>query len=175
MPVPGARAHVLVLYRKSSAGDAALQATAGLASEADARLTVLTFARTERVSRRCCGVSSAYWNAVVCELADQDLRHAADIIGGAPRVEFAVTADSSQSSALAREAAERGCDLLVLPRARRLLSGRRLRRALRRHAGCPVLELPAAAGTQVAGAAAQSSLFAANSASRASETATTSH
>ncbi len=150
MPVQGAQAHVLVLYRRSSKGEAALKAAAGLACESDARLTVLTFARTERANRRCCGVSATYWNAVICELADQDLRHAADIIGRTPRVEFAVTAGSSQSSVLAREAAERRCDLLVLPRA-----GRRLRRALSRQAGCPVLELPAAAGTQVAGAAAR--------------------
>ena len=175
MPVPGARVQVLVLYRQSSTGDAALEAAARLASESDARLTVLTFARTERAGRRCCGVSSAYWNGVICELAAQELRHAADMLAGAPRVEFAAIAGNSLSSALAREAAERGCDLFVLPRPGRLsllLSGRHLRRVLRRRAGCEVLDLPAS-GTELADAATQSSLSpsAASSPSRASEAA----
>jgi nucleotide-binding universal stress UspA family protein len=137
----GAPSHVLVLYRRSVEGDRALREAFELARVAGSRLTVLSVALVERVKGRCCGIQSPYWNRVMRERADEDLQRATHVLDGAPSVEFAVACGSSVGTVLAREAAERGCDTIVVPR-----RGRGLRRRLVRRTDCEVLELPASPG-----------------------------
>ncbi|HET8673252.1 MAG TPA: universal stress protein [Thermoleophilaceae bacterium] len=139
--------HVIVLYRPSAEASAALTAASALARDAGARLTVLTVALVESVDRPCCDIRSSYWNQVVQERAADELRTAADVLGREPGVEFAVVRGSSIPDVLTREAAERGGDLIVVPRGsfpRFQLRTRRLRRKVQRLGSCRVLELPAA-------------------------------
>lgn len=139
-----------MLYRRSATGNQALAQASEVARAADARMTVVTVALLERCNRRCCNIRSSYWNGVVRELAEEELRGASEILAGVPGVDFAVASDESLVSALACEAAERGCDLIVVPRrARRWLplGSRRLARKLARTAGRDVIELPTPAVT----------------------------
>jgi nucleotide-binding universal stress UspA family protein len=145
MSVPS---HVLVLYRRSSNGDDALMEASQLAREAGARMTVVTVALVERCNRRCCNIRSSYWNGVVRELADDDLRDATKLLGDTRGVEFAVASGESLPRVLAQEAAGRDCDLIVLPRTARRwlpLGANRLARKLSRSATCDVIELPSPA------------------------------
>jgi hypothetical protein len=101
----------------------------------------------EPVNRRCCDIRSTYWNQVVQERANEQLRRAGDFLDHDPGVEFAVARGRSISSVLAREAAERGGDLIVVPRGSFWsfdLHTRSLRRKVRSMGNCRVLELPAA-------------------------------
>ena len=140
-------AHVLVLYTASVEGDRALTQAFELAQAAGSRLTVLAVAVVERVKGRCCGIQSPYWNRVMSELAGEDLRRAARVLGYAPGVRFEMVCGRSVTGALTQQAAERGCDMIVIPRPRhrwaphgpRHVSPRAIRRV-----GCDVVELPAA-------------------------------
>ena len=144
-----ARSHVLVLYRRSANGDKALAEASQLARAAVARMTVVTVALVERCNRRCCcNIRSSYWNGMVRELADDELRGARETLAGTPGVDFAVASGESLGRVLAREAAERGCDVIVVPRpAHRWLplGSRRLARKLARASERDVIELPAPA------------------------------
>ncbi len=142
-----APAHVLVLYTASVDGDQALKQAFELVQAAGSRLTVLAVAVVERVKGRCCGIQSPYWNGVMSELADEDLRRATQVLDGAPGVRFERVCDRSVTSALAREAAERGCDMIVIPRRRHRWAPygtRRVSRRAIRRMGCDLVELPAA-------------------------------
>lgn len=140
--------HVIVLYTPSVEGQDALRAASELARDAGARLTVLTVARVEPVNRRCCDIRSTYWNQIMQELAADQLETAVDFLGHDPGAEFAVVSGSSIPDVLAREAAERGGDVIVVPRGslpRLQLRTRRLQRQLERLGSCGVLtvRLPA--------------------------------
>lgn len=142
--------HVIVLFGPSTEAGDALRSAYELAREAGARLTVLTVALVEPVDRRCCDTRSHYWNQVMHERAAGQLETAIELLGREPGVEFAVARGSSIPNVLIREAAERGGDLLVVPRGsfqRFQLRTRRLRRKARRLGSCRVLELPARAGS----------------------------
>ena len=81
------------------------------------------------------------------ERAADQLETAVAFLGREPGVEFAVARGSSIPSVLAREAAERGGDVIVVPRGSFpwfQLRTRGLRRKVRRMGSCRVLELPAA-------------------------------
>lgn len=139
--------HVIVLYRHSTGANAALTAASALARDAGARLTVLTVALVESVDRPCCDIRSSYWNQVLQAQAADELETATEVLGHEPGVQFAIVRGSSVPNVLAREAAERGGDLIVVPRGsspRLRLRTRRLRRKVRRLGSCRVLELPAA-------------------------------
>lgn len=145
-----AASHVLVLYRRSANGDKALAEASQFARAEGAHMTVITVALVERCNRRCCSIRSSYWNGVVRELADDELRRATETLAGAPGVDFAVASGESLGRLLAREAAERGCDVIVVPRPthRWLPHGsRRLARKLARASGRDVIELSAPATT----------------------------
>jgi hypothetical protein len=138
--------HVLVLYRRSARGDQALAEASQLARAAGAHMTVITVALVERCNRRCCSIRSSYWNGVVRELADDELRSANQLLAGSPGVDFAVASGESIDRVLGREATERGCDVIVIPRATHRLRPRGSRRAVRklaRASGRDVIELPA--------------------------------
>ncbi len=137
---------LLVLYRRSPGGAEALAEAARLARVEGARMTVLSVALQERSNQRCCNIRSSYWNGVLRELADDALRDAADSLVDTQGVDFAVASGESLADVLAREAAERGCDLIVLPhRAHHWLPLRadRFARRLSRRTNCDVVELPA--------------------------------
>jgi nucleotide-binding universal stress UspA family protein len=136
---------VLALYRRSVAGDQALRDAYELARDAGARLTILAVALQERADSRCCSIRSGYWNCVLRDLAVDDLEMATHVLDGADAVEFATAAGSSVDSVVAREAGERGCDLVVLPRRPHRWSYTRecgARRKLQRRLNCAVVELP---------------------------------
>ena len=96
--------HVLVLYRSSANGDRALAEASQLARAAGARMTVVTVALVERCNQRCCcNIRSSYWNGVVRELADDELRGARETLAGGPRVDFAVASGESLGRVVARE------------------------------------------------------------------------
>ena len=139
--------HVIGLYGPSTEAGDALRSAYELARDAGARLTVLTVALVEPVDRRCCDIRCHYWNQVTQERAADELQAAVELIGREPGVEFAVARGTSVPSVLTREAAERGGDLIVVPRGSfpwLQLGMRRLRRHVRRLDSCRVLELPAA-------------------------------
>jgi nucleotide-binding universal stress UspA family protein len=134
--------HVMVLYRPSAEANDELLAARELAREAGARLTVLTVALVERVNNRCCDIRSGYWNEVMRERATDQLGSAVEFLGHEPGVEFAVVSGRSIPSVLAREAAERHADLIVVPRSSfpwSRVRARRLRRKLRGLGGCRVV------------------------------------
>jgi nucleotide-binding universal stress UspA family protein len=143
----GTPSHVVVLFRPSAEADDALREALQLARSAGARLTVLTVAVVEPVNRRCCDIRSRYWNQVMHERAGEQLESAARLLGREPGVELAVASGSSIPSVLAREAAARGGDVIVVPRGALPWfhpGARSLRRKVRRLGSCDVLELPAA-------------------------------
>ena len=81
-------------------------------------------------------------------VADDELRGARETLAGKPGMDFAVASGESLGRVLAREAAERGCDVIVVPRpAHRWLpfGSRRLARKLARASELDVIELPAPA------------------------------
>lgn len=143
--------HVLVLCEDSPEGDKALFTAAGLAEQLSSQLTVVAAADVNMPGRkRCCGSGGMCLNHFEHEQADRRLRRAAVLLTDRPDTQL-VPALGTTARALVTTAAERGCDLIVVPGPRRrriaFLSGAHTTRALRRLATVPVLETPASGET----------------------------
>jgi K+-sensing histidine kinase KdpD len=121
-------AHVLAVYEPGRHGDESVRRAAGIASEAGARLTVVTVAVAEPTDQGCCDTRSVYWNGVVRELAADELARARALVD-ANAADFRVVSGRSVASAVAHEAERCGADTVVLPRQRSLLPWSRTRRA----------------------------------------------
>lgn len=107
---------VLVNYRSSGRGRTALSYAVELAHEAGAPLTVVSVLTKEPTDIGCarCRQSAVIWNREMRQLADEELREAADTVHLSAAVEY-VLAEGKPAEAL-RQAAERsGADLIVLP------------------------------------------------------------
>jgi hypothetical protein len=144
MPGPAPR-HILVLCENSRRGAAALQSAADEAARANARLTVIAVAVTEREDAGCCDRRSAYWNGVVRELAAEDLDCARSLIGATTTAEFKVVTERSVLAGLALEAQRSRADIIVVPPDRgihRWFRTRRARRLQHRAAGSVVVASP---------------------------------
>ena len=130
-------AHVVVLYKASPCGRAAIQEAAQLAAAAGARLTVVVAAVAEPEGTRCCDTRSVYWNGVVRELAAHELGDARDMLGANTTADYRVVSDRSMTAAIAKEADRAGADLIVVPAQRgpfrwlRQREGRRVQRRTR--------------------------------------------
>ncbi len=122
-------AHVLVLYEPSRRGDASIGHAAEIATNAGARLTVVTVAVAETTDAQCCDTRAGYWNEVVLELAGEELDRARDTVGPKTDADFKVVSGRSVPSAVAGEAERCGADVVVVPRQRSLLPWARSRRA----------------------------------------------
>jgi nucleotide-binding universal stress UspA family protein len=141
-PAPG---HILVLCENSRRGAAALQSAADEAARANARLTVIAVAVTEREHAGCCDRRSGYWNGVVRELAAEDLDRARSAIGAVTTAEFKVVTERSVLAGVALEARRSRADLIVVPPDRgihRWFRTRRARRLQHRATGTVVVASP---------------------------------
>ena len=123
---------LLVGYRPSRAGDAALDAAVLRAEEADADLAV-AYVVPEEVSRSCCSISTGRWKEILEEDARAALSRARARMDGAPEVDYLILR-GRPAEALAAAAHERGCDVVVVPGSPRGRTARALRRA-----GCEVV------------------------------------
>lgn len=146
--------HILVLCEDSPDGDHALFTAAGLAEQAGARLTVAAVADVNMPGRkRCCGSGAMCLNHAEREDAAARLRRSALLLTDASDAEF-VTALGTRARALVSAAAQRDCDLIVVPASpRSRLPGGGSRggmRALRRLATVPILQTPPAAARGLA-------------------------
>lgn len=142
--------HLLVLCEDSPEGDRALFTAAGLAEQLGSQLTVVAAADVNMPGRkRCCGSGGMCLNDFEREEADRRLRRAAVLLTDRPDTQF-VPALGTPARALVTTAAERGCDLIVVPAPARhripLFTGGHKHRELRRLATVPVLETPASGG-----------------------------
>jgi nucleotide-binding universal stress UspA family protein len=123
---------LLVRYRPSRAGDAALDAAILRAEEADADLAV-AYVVPEQVSRSCCSISTGRWREILDEDARAALSRARARVDGARPADYMVVR-GRPAEALAAAARERDCDVVVLPGSPRGRTARALRRA-----GCDVV------------------------------------
>jgi hypothetical protein len=129
--VPGTRARVVVEYRDTAAGRAALQTAAALARERDARVTVVATTPAPGESRKCCGpYGDAAWNQLMKEEARAELDHAASELGEDVDADYAL-ARGSRAKALLCSAELLEADVVIV--------AGRAPRELRSHAGCTVL------------------------------------
>jgi len=116
--------HVLVWYKETAQGRAALQHAQSLAVTAAARLTVLAVVTRERTDIGCasCRQSAAIWNHEMEEIAREALVAAAGALGRAASVAYEIAA-GSKADAIATAAARGHADVVVLPwrRPRRLV------------------------------------------------------
>jgi nucleotide-binding universal stress UspA family protein len=138
--------HVLLCYRGSRCGDAALLGAVELAKATGAQLTVvLPMAQAAR-GPRCCGIQDPKWQELVGDALDDELARAADLVNGAAgQAKFALAEGLSVPEAVTAYARSEGCDLIALPAVGLRLGGdfgRRTERALARSAPCPVVRLP---------------------------------
>ena len=126
--------HTLVVYRSGARADDALRGLGLAARERGGRITVLSLAAEERVSRGCCDTRSVLWNQVCRDRAREDLARAAQVVGTHGNVEFGVLGARAGRAVdgLVSQASARGADEIVLadPRASGLgwFERRRLRR-----------------------------------------------
>jgi hypothetical protein len=118
---------LLVGYRPSRAGDAALDAAVYRAEAADADLAV-AYVVPEEVSRSCCSISTGRWKEVLEEDARVALARARACVDGARHADYMVVR-GRPAEALAAAAYDRGCDVVVVPGFRRGQTARALRRA----------------------------------------------
>jgi nucleotide-binding universal stress UspA family protein len=123
---------LLVGYRPSRAGDAALDAALLRAEEAKADLAV-AYVVPEEVSRSCCSISTGRWKEILEEEARAVLSRARSRVDGARHADYMVVR-GRPAEALAAAARERGCAVVVLPGSPRGRTARALRRA-----GCDVV------------------------------------
>jgi nucleotide-binding universal stress UspA family protein len=131
--------HVLVLCDGSAEADDAVRAASRLATEDNARLTVVAVAEIEHPGRGCAFGASA-WNEVLRDEAAKDLERARRMVD--LPAHFAVLS-GERSRVVADAARELGCDAIVVARRRRSLSGilqRDPATAVRRRAACTVLQ-----------------------------------
>ncbi len=96
-----------------------------LAVKLGAALTVVAVAVIEREQLHCCDIRSGTWNRMQRELAAEQLRDVQAQLASSPGVTFVVSEADSIEAALAREAAARACDVIVVPDQRHLLLGGR--------------------------------------------------
>ena len=113
--------HTLVVYRSGARADDALRGLGLAARERGGRITVLSLAAEDRVSRGSCDTRSVLWNQVCRVRARQDLGMAAQVVGTHGNVEFGVLGARAGRAVdgLVSEASARGADEIVLadPRA----------------------------------------------------------
>lgn len=123
---------VLVLYERRGSGSRAIDQARELMQAQAVRLTVITLApRDTRV--RGTGVSARDFNDAVRDSAQRELDEARRLLGSlAERTVFEVVPEGGDAS-LARWAADRGFEVILLPARRRLFSrqGHPLAAALR--------------------------------------------
>jgi hypothetical protein len=123
---------VLVLYERGAAGSRAVDQARELLEAQDGQLTVVTLApRDTRV--RGTGVSARDFNDAVRDSAQRELDEARRLFGSlAERIVFEVVSEGGDTS-LARWAADRDFEVILLPARRRLFSrqGHPLAAALR--------------------------------------------
>ena len=134
--------HILVLYENSSRGAAAIQQAAEAAARANASLTVVVVAVTEREDAGCCDTRAGYWNGVVRDLASADLQRARSLLGDGTTAAFKVVAGRSVLAALALETKRSRADMVVVPSGRGVhpwFRSRRARRLQRRATGSVVV------------------------------------
>lgn len=107
--------HILVMCEDSPDGDQALFAAAGLAEQTGSKLTVAAVADVNMPGRKlCCGSGAACMNHIEREDAGARLRRARLLLTDGPDAEF-VVALGSRAGALIATAAQRECDLIVVP------------------------------------------------------------
>jgi hypothetical protein len=133
--------HTLVVYGSSPRADSVLQELAKAARVEGRRVTVLSLAAEEPDSG-CCDTRSVLWNEICRDLAREQLARASRTLHGTESVEFDVLAYRGRhpADALAREAAARGADEIVLADPAATALGRREQRRLRRRSHIPVSE-----------------------------------
>ena len=133
--------HVLAFVEDTPRGREVPSAADRLAAQIGATLTVVAVAVIEREQLHCCDIRSGTWNRVQHELAAEQLRDTQAQLASSPGVSFVVSEADSVEAALAREAAARACDVIVVPDQAHPLLGRRstLAARLRRRVGCDVL------------------------------------
>ena len=124
--------HTLGVYRSSERADSALRELAGAARERGRRVTVLALVTEEQAGRGCCDTRSVLWNRIEREMAGDDLTRARLAVDDAGDVELGVLVHDGRrvAEAVAREAARRGADEIVLADPRSSGLTRRQRRAL---------------------------------------------
>jgi len=112
---------VLLLYERGAAGARAVDQARELVQAQDGRLTVVTLApRDTRV--RGTGVSARDFNDAVRDSAQRELDEARRLLGSlAERIVFEVVSEGGDTS-LARWAADRAFEVILLPARRRLFS-----------------------------------------------------
>jgi hypothetical protein len=126
------RTRVLVLFESTRSGIAALKEAAEL-TDADAHLSVVTLA-PQSVQPRCCarGPSVEVVNCVVRDKANDDLREARQILGGAAERTTFKSLVGTRDPPLTKWAATNAFDLIILPSRRFSIGGHPLARKLRR-------------------------------------------
>ncbi|MBS1885705.1 MAG: universal stress protein [Actinobacteria bacterium] len=119
---------VLVSYRSSSRGRAALSYAVDLAHDLGVPLTVVSVVPEEPTDVGCarCRQSAVIWNREMRSLAAEELREAAGLVRPGATVDY-VAAVGRPAEALGRAAERSDADLIVLPwepggRIRRLFS-----------------------------------------------------
>lgn len=122
---------VAVLFERGGAGAAALREAAELAA-AGRELTVVTLAPQARPARWGRAGGEGPYNVAIREEAEQELGEARELLGSlAERASFEVLAGCPRPP-LARWVAERGFELVLLPRQRLTVGGSLFARSLRK-------------------------------------------
>jgi nucleotide-binding universal stress UspA family protein len=132
---------VLAFVEDTPRGREVPSAAHELAVRVGGTLTVVAVAVIERERLHCCDLRSGTWNRMQRELAAEQLRLTQAQLALSPGVSFVLSEADSVEAALAREAAARACDVIVVPEQAQPLLRRRntLAARLRRRAGCDVL------------------------------------
>jgi nucleotide-binding universal stress UspA family protein len=90
------------------------------------RLTVLAVAASPEEPAGCCDLKTSLWKRPQVDLALEQLKNARQQLDAHGGVTFALGEGPMVADVVAREAEDRGCDLIIVPDERR----RRLRRTL---------------------------------------------
>ena len=133
--------HVLAFVEDTPRGREVPSAADRLAVKLGATLTVVAVAVIEREQPHCCDIRSGTWNRMQRELAAEQLRDTQAQLASSPGVSFVLSEADSVEAALAREAAARACDVIVVPDQAHPLLGRRntLAARLSRRVGSDIL------------------------------------
>ncbi|MBS1885698.1 MAG: universal stress protein [Actinobacteria bacterium] len=150
-PSPGPVRRVLVSYRSTRRGRAALSHAVALARDLGVPLSVVCVVTYEPTDVGCtrCRQMAASWNRGLLSRARGQLREAARIIASDVAVEYSLAVGPAAGS-IARAAERGGADVIVLPRDRvegiRRLLATPLAERLRDGGGWRVIVAPAAPG-----------------------------
>jgi nucleotide-binding universal stress UspA family protein len=131
--------HVLAVTDGSREADRAVATAAELARDHRARLTLAAVVELEHPGRHCAYGSSS-WNEVLRDAARADLDRASRLVGVPVDREILY---GKPIDAVAEGARALGCDVIVIPGARRRLGGlfhRERAPALQARTGCEVIE-----------------------------------